>query len=181
MGSGSFVEFHDSVNSKQDDELLLRHRRALLRRAYPEAPRARWVSGMSTRWVDWSHSGIYNFKFGVPVGTARGGGGSFKNSQSVPQKSQYMVIYDANVFGESCTYIIYIYMHTHSTQVTKHSAFFQLQINPSPGSADVSGTWSWSSLFGPSKHSCSNDFGGILLVTHPATEWCRTRWWDIFS
>lgn len=61
-------------------------------------------------------------------------------------------------------------MHTHSTQVTKHSAFFQLQINPSPGSADVSGTWSWSSLFGPSKHSCSNDFGGILLVTHPATE-----------
>jgi len=29
----------------QDDELLLRHRRALLRRAYPQAPRARWAHG----------------------------------------------------------------------------------------------------------------------------------------
>ena len=39
----------------QDDELLLRHRQALLRRAYPESPRLRIVPGTMAdgdgRWI----------------------------------------------------------------------------------------------------------------------------------
>ena len=111
MGSGSFVEFHDSVSSKQDDELLLRHRRALLRRAYPQAPRARWVSGMSTRWVDWSHSGIYNFKFWVPVVPHEAVAEVSRIASQFLSKAStwwyiYIYMYDANVFGESYTYYI---------------------------------------------------------------------------